>query len=298
MTAKIQDVITAFGNPSPPSVITQVPFDYDPGHYQRLLDSGEKPDPIDLYSYADDLMYQKIQLDLFAVLLPLCLSAWQKNLMASEESEYAGFVEQFSAALAKHAGFRDLLPSSNYAAVSDFMCHAILDKIEEERSLSFTGMRASPYKWIYAIGMVGTAFPTIHNLWEGWWNRRSCGRACGVLQYASIFMYPDDRNPIFSPWTPDAGGGPPEPWETGGHIFEQSWLNENTAFLRGTFTASYIRESLSTAATTLRKEMDCPIPDMMVAEFDCRIKFVERRIAEFLDNLSRPLGKSKRWATQ
>jgi hypothetical protein len=55
------------------------------------------------------VQYQDIQIDLFLLLLPVCLSAWQEDLMASHQSDYAGFVEQFSAALAKHTGFRELL---------------------------------------------------------------------------------------------------------------------------------------------------------------------------------------------
>jgi len=298
MVANVQDVKRAFGNPRPPTTITQEPFDYDSSHYWRLLIRPDaKPAPADLYCYAEDLMYQDIQRDLFLALLPKCLSAWQEDLMKSHESDYAGFVEQFSAALAKHAGFRDLLSSKGYTAVSEFMLSAILDKIEQERGLSFSGMRASPYSWIYTIGTFGAVFPTVSDLWKQWWNCSSVGRSCAVLQYASVLMYPDEKNPIFSPWTPDAGGGAPVPWESDGHIFDQSWLTENIHFLRATLTPSYVRDRVRAAAATLQAETDSLVPDLMVTDFESRSTFVELRIEELIQYLSQPLGQVREWIT-
>jgi len=297
MTANIQDVIRAFGSPQVPAAITQKPFDYDASRYLRLCRSDTKPEPADLYRYAEDLLYQNIQRDLFLFLLPRCLTAWQNDLMASHRSEYAGFVEQFSAALAKHSGFRELILPRGYSAVSDFMLHSVLDKIDQEHDLAFSGMHATPYSWIYTIGTFGTAFPAIANLWKEWWSCRTVGRSCGVLQYASVLLYPDDSNPIFSPWTRDAGGGAPVPWETDGHIFNESWLQENVDFLRSTLTSRYVRDGISAAAKTLRGETDSPIPELMVSDFDSRTAFLELRVVELIQNLSLPLGEVRQWIT-
>ena len=61
MSANVKDVINAFGNPSALVEITHKPLDYDAAHYLRLCRLSAKPDPDDLYSYADDLMYEDIQ---------------------------------------------------------------------------------------------------------------------------------------------------------------------------------------------------------------------------------------------
>ena len=297
MLASIQDLIRELGTFSVPSIITQEPFDNDASHYRRLCRSGKNPDPIDLSSYAQDMMYQELQRDLFIFFLPICLSAWQDDLIESRESTYAGFFEQLSAALAKHAGFRDLLSPTHYVAVSNFMRNAILDKIDQEKKLAFSSMRDSPYSWIYTIGTFGTAFPSVSDLWEEWWSCLTVGRACGVLQYASVLMYPEDRNPIFSPWTPDAGGGAPVLWETNGHIFDQSWLPENLEFLRTTLTPGYVRESISAAALILRGETDSSVPEKMISNFDNAVTFVELRIEELIQYLSLPLGEVGEWQT-
>ena len=217
--------------------------------------------------------------------------------MASHKSDYSGFVEQFSAALAKHVGFRDLLSPAYMMVVSNFMQDAILDKIDQERELSFSGMSASPYSWIDTIGNFGTAFPTVCDLWQQWWSIPTPGRACGVLQYASVLMYSDNTNPIFSPWNSDTGGGPPTLWETDGHIYDQSWLPENLNFLRATFTPDYVRNSVSAAAITLRGHTDSTVPEKMVSDFDDVETFVELRIEELIESLSLPLGEVRKWIT-
>ncbi len=297
MVANIQDVTASFGTPRAPAKITQQPFDYDAGHYRRLCDAGANPDPSDLYSYADDLMYQELQPDLFLFLLPVCLRAWQNDLMASHQSDYTGFVEQFSGALARHAGFRAMLSPKQYDAVARFMRDTILDKIDQERQLSFSGWPASPYSWIQAIGTFGTVFPALSELWEGWWTVPTVGRACGVLQYASALMYPDSENPIFAPWTRDAGGGPPTLWETSGFIYEESWLPENVSFLRATLTPAYVEESVKRAAVVVSGKIDSPVPQRMVADFAQASTLVELRIEELLKYLSLPLGQVRQWIT-
>ena len=263
MLANIQDVITELGDPSAPSVITQVPFDYDAGHYARLCRPGTKPSGGDLYDYALDLEYQEIQQDLFLYLLPKCLSAWQENLTSSH---HPGAVEKFCAALAKHHGFRHLLSQPQFNAVLSFMRNAILDKIDQEKCLSYSGMHASPYAWISGIGTLGAVFPAVGELWQKWWSCPTVGRACGVLQYASVLMYPDDRNPIFSPWSREVGGGAPVLWDSEG-IMDQSWLPENVEFLRTTFTLNYVRDSISAAAVTLHGKIDSSVPELMVLDF-------------------------------
>ncbi|NLC83119.1 MAG: hypothetical protein GX748_18240, partial [Lentisphaerae bacterium] len=173
----------------------------------------------------------------------------------------------------------------------------ILDKIDQERELSFSGMRATPYAWIYTMGTFGIVYPAIGELWTEWWRCGMPGRACGVLQYASVLMYPDEANPIFSPWTPDAGGGPPVPWETDGLIFDKPWLPENVDFLRTTLTTNYVWQAISTAAAVLHGASDASVAEGMVDDFEGRAAFVECRIQELIQYLSLPLGAVRQWIT-
>jgi hypothetical protein len=91
----------------------------------------------------------------------------------------------------------------------EFMRDSILDRMDEEHDLKFSGMRASPYKWVRVLCSFAVIFPDIRDLWQRWWKKETKGRAICVLQYISCLLYEADSNPIFSPWTPAGRGGPP-----------------------------------------------------------------------------------------
>jgi hypothetical protein len=190
--------------------------------------------------------------------------------------------------MATHNGFSNLLTSPQHDAVARFMRAAILDKIDQENKLSFSGMGASPYSWIYAIGTFGTIFPSISQLWKEWWSMPTTGRAYGVLQYTSALMYPNDKNPIFRPWSPEYGGGAPTLWETGNST-DEKWLPENINFLRETLTFVYIQESIAKSITVLEDNINSTTPKQMAHDLEGARSLVELRIAELLQYLSQPL---------
>ena len=140
-------------------------------------------------------------------------------------------------------------------------------------------------------------FPAVSDLWERWWQVATVGRACGVLQYASVLMYPDDRNPIFAPRTPHGGGGPPVLWETDAFCFDYPWLPANVAFLRARLAPAYVRMSITAAATVLREKLDCPVPEQMLSDFGATATRVGLRIQELVAYLAQPLGAVREWVT-
>ena len=293
----LHDLIKAFGARRAPSRITQEPLDCDPRHYKRLCDRETPASPSDLLRYAHDLSYMPVQAELLVFLLPVCLSAWQQSLKPATASRYASFVEYFSGALAKHAGFRDLLSPRQYAAAGDFVQEAILARIDHESRLHFGRTSEATYAWVRSMASMGTAFPVIGDLWSEWWACSTQGRARGVLQYLSPLMYPEDRNPIFAQWTPQEGGGPPVPWETDGFIYDQCWLPENVESLRNTLTLDHARHCLCTAAAVLQDVDDSGIPARMLGDFDSAAARVELRIEELVLRFSRPLGEVYDWNT-
>lgn len=90
----------AFGEPDPPSNISQEAHEQDRRHLRRLarLRPGDRADGGDLYKYTQDLRYTQIEDALLVYLLPFCLQAWRENLR-QVASGYGGFVENFYPAL-------------------------------------------------------------------------------------------------------------------------------------------------------------------------------------------------------
>ena len=99
-------------------------------------------------------------------------------------------------------------------------------------------------------------------------------------------MYKDDSNPIFSPWTPLGGGGPPALWETDGHIYEDPWKAENVKFIEATLSVQYVQRKLQYACDRLKGQVDSNVPGKMLADFASNMRILESKLAELPGFLS------------
>lgn len=278
--ASLEDVVSALGVREPPHRIWQQPFDYDPSHLRKLcLLDGSLPAGADVVTYAHDLRYEELQPDLLRFLLPVCLQAWRSYLFATGSSPYGGFVEHFSPALAARSDLLDILEK--------FMSDSILDRMDEETALHFAGMGASPYKWFYALGSFAVIFAGLEPLWTQWWRMETPGHAHAALQWASHLMYEDGQNPIFSPWTPLGGGGPPGLTETDGHIYDRGWRPENITFLQATLSVEYFHIRLLRALQVLGDDPS-GVPQKMASDFDLQKTLLALRIQQLPAMLAQP----------
>lgn len=262
----------------PPEKVTQEAFEGDDRHLRRLaqLRPGEVADSDDLWQYVHDLRSTDIQTPLFVYLLPFCLRVWRDDLRGVEG--HGGMVEHFYAVLADRHVFDSQLNKSQGEAVSEFMRQAILEEVDNQRGLTFHGARAKPYRWFRALTTYAVLRPDVDRLWNPWWTLETVGRAVAAVQYISCLMYSENENPVFAPWTPDGGGGPPVLWEFEGHLYSHRWLQPNVDFLKEKLTFQRVDTVLASAvkrlvgqpehdiATTVRG--DFPLCDMTV-RFRC-----------------------------
>lgn len=278
----------ALGATKPPDKITQEAFEFNDKHLRRLarLEPGESADAEDLWYYAKDVLYTKIQESLFVYLLPFCLGAWRDDLKGAYG--YGGFVEYFYVVLAKPRIFDDQLSPWQAAAVSDFMKQVILDEIDEQRGLSYQGARVRPYRWVGALTTYGVLRPDLDSLWSDWWSIKTIGRAVAALQYVSCLMYPENENPVFAPWTPDGGGGPPCLWDFEGHLYEHGWRQENIGLLRATLTTHKVRETLTRSIEKLVGQPEHRTAQQLGEDFPLVTEIVEARCLELPSLLERP----------
>jgi hypothetical protein len=260
----------ALGATRPPEKITQEAFERNDRHLRRLrrLRVGERPDGNDLFEYMEDLRYTEIQTSLFVYLLPICLEVWRDDVRGIDTS-YAGVVEHFYPVLADRHVFDVHLTPKQTAAVSDFMRRVILEEIDDQRNLSFQGLGARPYRWVRELTTYGVFLPEIEQLWTEWWSLGTVGRAVAAVQYISCLMYPENENPVFAPWTPDGGGGPPCLWEFEGHLytFTHRWLAPNVAFLRKALSVQSVGDELARAVNQLAGEPEHSIATLVQKDF-------------------------------
>jgi hypothetical protein len=268
------------GSLAPPEKITQETFDGDDGHLRRLvrLRPGQRPEASDLWNYTQDLRYTEIQGPLLAYLFPFCLEAWREDLRGV--GGYGGFVENFYPVLADHRVFDVHLNRKQTAATSEFMRHTILQEINEQRGLSFQGMAARPYRWFRALTTHGVVLPDVDRLWTAWWTIETIGGAISAVQYISCLMYSEYENPVFSPWTGDAGGGPPCLWEFGGLLYMHRWLEPNVTFLKGILRVRRVEEVLSRALERLIGQPEHDVAELVHADLPLCIETLESRCSE------------------
>jgi len=296
MRASIEQVVSALGSPEPPAEIWQQVFEGDIAAYHRLCSlRGQDPDWSDLFKPIQDMCYaEKLQPSLLRYVFPICLRGWALDLM--DKIEIGGIIENFWLALARRTSVWEILGPRGSDARIRFMRDTILDRMDRECKLSFSGMCASPYAWFYALGSLGVVCPALESLWRVWWDMETRGLAVCVLQYASCLMYEDDRNPVFSPWTRDSGGGPPALWEVEGHIYEHATHPENIAFLKRVLSPVYLESKVKKAADMLRDQVESDVPARMVADFPSQLGLVGSRIDELPRLLAEPKEQVPEWS--
>lgn len=67
-------------------------------------------------------------------------------------------------------------------------------------------------------------------------------------------MYATSENPVFDPWTPESGGGPPCLWEFEGHLYANRWLEANVVSLKELLTPESVKKALQRSVERLANE--------------------------------------------
>jgi hypothetical protein len=226
-------------------------------------------------------------------LMPVLLAAWRQDLIEGGAAGFGGFVEHFRPALLRVKSLHTCLSDAELAAVMRFMRDAILDRLDAEDSLSFSGMEASPYGWIESLVSFGVVFADIERLWTEWWRMQTSGHAIAAFQYASALLYEEDKNPVFAPWTKDEGGGPPCLWECGSLIYDRGWQKENLLFFQRTLTVEYISQGLRAAQGMIKSGASSSVAARIVADLPGQSTLFALRIEQLpglLSNMSNAEG--------
>jgi hypothetical protein len=93
-------------------------------------------------------------------------------------------------------------------------------------------------------------------------------------------MYSERENPVFAPWTSDAGGGPPCLWDFEGHLSAQKWLKPNVDFLKGNLSVHSVRDLLVRAVNGLAGHAEFDTAAAIREDFSLCTETVEIRCAE------------------
>lgn len=203
--------------PKAPSEIWQAPFDHIRGHCERIADTSKPTDLFDFCDFFLDYQYMTVQEDLLAFAFPKALEAWaRQELGAPAPERFKGewHFEGMWDALAYRPIHPEFFDAAQFDAMTGFFVRVLLARMQQEKSLSFQGSRASPYEWIGLHATLIWQFPIAEKIWKRWWSLDTPELAVCAVQWISAFIYDKDDNPYFKPWTCRDGGGPPTVFET------------------------------------------------------------------------------------
>jgi hypothetical protein len=93
-------------------------------------------------------------------------------------------------------------------------------------------------------------------------------------------MYSVHENPVFSPWTPNRGGGPLCLWSFEGNLYSHRWLEPNVAYLKEFLGATRVGDVLSRAVDRLVGPPEHVQASLIPADFPLCIETLEARCDE------------------
>lgn len=255
-----------FGNPQQPEDVTQRQFDDNQAALVRIA-SGN-PSASDLIAYTYDLRFVDLQLNLFRWAMPFLLSQWREHVLSNHDS---GLVERFNEAMGVPrftSGkwvLEELCPPRERAHVYRFCTDVLLEKMERSTTLCSEGR--IPSSWDEHWNSAGCWLPEYDYLIREWWTSDKPGHRVCVVQWVSALQYNSGDNPIYAPWTPDRGGGPPLLWQLSGLCGSCHWRAENTAALRQHLTMRAVHDALTRAVAGLSQHAECAIAQRVLDDW-------------------------------
>lgn len=295
MSRITKERIRSILGPAPkPTAVWELQFDGNDENLRRIADCDwEDVREQDLRSYIHDLAYVKLQPDLFRHAFPSCLQFWQNSLLRNERAEKGDAELHF--ALQRGDILAKMMNDHERERLFAFFIDGFLDRIDGERDWAYEHPGSAQNAWIFRFNSLGLIAPVISRLWREWWAMETPGQAIAAIKYASGLIYFGYGNPVYSPWTPEQGGGGPYLAEWDAAIYDRGWLDENLDFLSQTLTCDYILEKVRLAADVLLGQPEAEIASLIADDARSRRDTISLRTSELLSELAKTKLDQGRW---
>lgn len=269
-------LLKALGNPLPPKEVWQKPFDYIPGHCERIVERGSEASLSDLNEYFLDYQYMDVQRDLFAFVLPIAVEKWAHSVMAGDDP----LPEMFQA-LDRRPLYPEYLTEKQFSALGSYMASILRDRMKMESKLSFRGSGASPYSWTQQLANLTYFFPVLDVIWEEWFLVDEIWKAICGLQWWSGFLYDHNSSPLFGPYSREHGGGNICPFETS-HLQYKCANSENVEFLNESLNSDVAQDLIHECCDALMGTSHEMIADVMRLDLESQTETLDSNIQNFL----------------
>lgn len=283
------ELLEALHRPEAPSEIWQEPFDHFRGHCERIADTTKPTDLFDFCDFFLDYQYMTVQEDLLEFAFPKALEAWAREVIKEPSPERFKGKWHFEG-MWDALDYRPLHPeffnAAQNSAMTDFFVGVLLARMHQEKSLTFQGSGASPYEWINLHATLIWQFPVAEQIWKRWWSLDTPELAVCVVQWVSAFIYSEDDNPYFKPWSGRDGGGPPTVFETH-HMRKKAAPTANVDFIRSALTKEGTKDVLLRAVDVLSNHERADQVYETWLDISRRSETFEERVKKFLTLMQR-----------
>lgn len=215
-------------------------------------------------------------------LFPPILRIWESELYQRD----SWFTQYFHAEVCRTDFIERALSARLKKATTEFMVRALFERLAAENALSIHGVSTS-HDWFGYLASFGVFTTAIPLLWGEVWHSDKVGHAVALLQYLSCLLY-EDANPVFSAWTCDKGGGPPELWGYDSIGFGERWREENLAYLSSALSSESIREWLEISSKRHSGHQLATVATGFLRQLDDSAREVDERIKLLLIALRTP----------
>lgn len=274
----VQKLRVELGFPQAPETIWQQPFDYIPGHCERIVKNGSNANYSDLTEYFLDYQYMEVQLDLFRFILPIAVEAWADKLLSDQPTWV--FHEMWQA-FDRRPPYPEYLTAKQYAALNNHFAQSMLLRMARENSLVFQGSEASPYEWMSQLASMIFLFPVVEQIWDDWWTLETEWQAVCGLQWWSGFMYDRNESPIFGAYSAKHGGGNCSPYETE-HVQIRPANTDNALFLKSKLNLKLAEVQILKCCDRLETLSLKHVGEQIRLDLEDQSIILEQRIGKFI----------------
>lgn len=279
-----------FGDPKPPSVVTERQFDQCDEELRAL---ARKPwDAIgdrDFWYYGLDMTYCDLQQDLFDYLFPAFLLLWREGLSERKERPFSGETDLY-AAMWKGKVLQKMMDPARRERVLGYMVEAFLAEVEtlQPGEIVAEGRNEQLGYFMDVFNAFGQTMPIVPSVLERLNRDMTPGKGRFWLTFAAGLFYPVNAVPWISPWTKHGGGGGVYVLSSATQLFDAPFLPENLEACRQWITVDSLRGLLDEAMLVQMEPAEKEMVHLALVRSHEHREYAETKLNWYFRNLASP----------
>lgn len=280
-----------FGDPVPPSRVTQEQFD---GAQVDLERTAGKPwheiDQSDYWHYLNDLCYVDLQQDLFDYLFPAFLIRWWEGQLSRQggpESE-----SDFYRAVDRGELLTKMMSETRRELVLDWITDAYIEGVDAwSNHLSVGYVPEGPddlHGPLSSFNALGQSIPVIKEILSRLEDVSTIGRAQWWLVFAAGLVWNENECPAIPKWAPGRGGGGVYITMSQASIYDHGFLPENLQAFRSRVSCAKVTRLLEQCTALMPSVPHGAWAQATLEELLSRPQRIEARLAKLIQYYELP----------